>query len=272
MAQKRNKMIQDALNRAFEPGEIVYLVNDVMRQEYKVYSVSDDGLDIVIKRIKDSMLKTVWSEDIRRVEDYIGVNPFDNVNKIWSQVHQVCLGSFIHNFDETTEVAGYKIEEYNFYPVVIDKNGDIHEYQRPYVWSLNEQQDFIDSLYNEIDCGVIVLRERSFEHIANEVTKNKGKLDYPTGFFDVVDGKQRLMTLKAFVNDQFPDSNGNYYSDFSVVAKRRFGQINCIKTVTLPPESTDEDVLNMFLQVNYTGVAMSKDYKYNIVALKNTLK
>jgi hypothetical protein len=40
----------------------------------------------------------------------------------------------------------------------------------------------------------------------------------------------------------------------------------------LPPESTDEDVLNMFLQVNYTGVAMSKDYKYNIVALKNKLK
>ena len=79
-------------------------------------------------------------------------------------------------------------------------------------------------------------------------------------YYDVVDGKQRLHTLNRFINDEFPDSHGNYYSDFSDAAKRMFKSRNCITLLEMGDESTDEDVLKVFLNVNFSGKPMSKEH------------
>ena len=58
----------------------------------------------------------------------------------------------------------------------------------------------------------------------------------------------------------FPDSNGNYYSDFSVLARRKFGNTHPFTFGQMKEKTNDADVLKVFLRVNFTGVEMSKEH------------
>ena len=55
-------------------------------------------------------------------------------------------------------IDGVKVLELNDNPFVYDKEGNRLYYQRDYVWSLKDEQLFIESIYNGIECGKIVLR------------------------------------------------------------------------------------------------------------------
>lgn len=147
--------------------------------------------------------------------------------------------------------------ELNFNPYVIEPlTGEKRYYQRPYCWSLEDEQLFIESIYNELDCGKIVLRTNVISDVLNAFVKGNKEVCY----YDVVDGKQRLHTLYRFINDEFPDSHGNYYSDFSDVAKRLFKSRSCITLMEMDEGCTDADVLKVFLNVNFSGKPMSKEH------------
>ena len=147
--------------------------------------------------------------------------------------------------------------ELNFNPYVIEPStGEKRYYQRPYCWSLEDEQLFIESIYNELDCGKIVLRTNVISDVLNAFVKGNKEVCY----YDVVDGKQRLHTLYRFINDEFPDSHGNYYSDFSDVAKRLFKIRSCITLMEMDEGCTDVDVLKVFLNVNFSGKPMSKEH------------
>lgn len=147
--------------------------------------------------------------------------------------------------------------ELNFNPYVIEPStGEKRYYQRPYCWSLEDEQLFIESIYNELDCGKIVLRTNVISDVLDAFIKGDKEVCY----YDVVDGKQRLHTLYRFINDEFPDSHGNYYSDFSDVAKRLFKSRSCITLMEMDEGCTDADVLKVFLNVNFSGKPMSKEH------------
>lgn len=264
MATKKDKLMQDYLNAPIVAGDVVQVVGSEKNNLYKVISVSDS--EVVVLNDGYSDKKTFKLEEVKKYTERIGADPFVEVEKIWFMTHLSSIGGFINDLKNMAEVDGKMIPEYNFYPVVFDKNENRHEYQRPYVWGLEEKQDFIESIYNEIDCGVIVLRERSWDYIKSKINTVEN-----VGFFDVIDGKQRLLTLKSFIEDQFPDRYGNYYSDLSVVAKRKFGHVSTLKKVVLPENATDKDAINAFLKVNYTGKPMSRDYRHYIEEIKRNL-
>ena len=68
-------------------------------------------------------------------------------------------------------------------------------YQRNEVWSSTQKKGLIDSILNDIDLPKIYLHERD-------------------GKYDVVDGKQRITTLKEFMNDSFK-VGGKKFSELS---------------------------------------------------------
>ena len=80
------------------------------------------------------------------------------------------------------------------------------------MWELKDKQLLIESIYNGINCGKIVLRDRGYNYIISEL--NKGNKE--VAFRDVVDGKQRIGALLDFVNDKFPDLHGNIILTFLI--------------------------------------------------------
>lgn len=191
-----------------------------------------------------------------------GVNPLDiDTWRKNCRVKLTSVGSLIMMMTESRSVTKDNMDkipgELNFNPYVIEPStGEKRYYQRPYCWSLEDEQLFIESIYNELDCGKIVLRTNVISDVLDDFIKGDKEVCY----YDVVDGKQRLHTLYRFINDEFPDSHGNYYSDFSDVAKRLFKSRSCITLMEMDEGCTDADVLKVFLNVNFSGKPMSKEH------------
>ena len=206
-------------------------------------------------RIKQQIMKTIKNNNSK------GVNPLDI--DTWRKNCRVKLTSIGGIITMLVEGRGRKEDvgnipgELNFNPYVTDPStGEKKYYQRPYCWTLEDEQMFIESIYNELDCGKIVLRTNVISDVLDAFTNGDKEVCY----YDVVDGKQRLHTLYRFINDEFPDSHGNYYSDFSDVAKRMFKSRSCITLMEMDEGCTDEDVLKVFLNVNFSGKPMSKEH------------
>ena len=80
--------------------------------------------------------------------------------------------------------------------------------QRPYVWNLIQQQEFILSILLEKPIPPVV---------AVEIGNNDFALGKELRTMLVIDGKQRLMTIKRFLNNEFAviiDGHPAYLNDF----------------------------------------------------------
>lgn len=141
-------------------------------------------------------------------------------------------------------------QELNYNPTI---NGVV--YQRPFCWSLEQKQLLIESIYQNINIGMIVVKKNRFSDVENLV--KQGKVGY---FKDCVDGKQRLNAIFEFVNNKFSDKNGYYFKDFSDKAINSFMNFSGVSYGELEEGSTDEDVKSVFLGINFTGVQMSKEH------------
>lgn len=143
----------------------------------------------------------------------------------------------------------------NFDPYITDADGKRVFYQRGLVWTLEQKQLLIDSIYNGIEIGKFIFRYKSWEDITKQMTETKHGFN-----FDCVDGKQRLNCLIEFVQDNFQDSYGFYFSDLSAEAQNKFMRYGKLAIGELGENSTDKDVINTFLTLNFTGTPMSADH------------
>jgi len=125
------------------------------------------------------------------------------------------------------------------------------------VWTLEQKQLLIESIYNHVEIGKFVLRSRPWDWVEGRV--KEGKLEH-TAFKDLVDGKQRFTALVEFVSGKFADLQGNHFDDLSYLAQRRFLSYRHLTYVELGEKSTDEDTLKTFLAINHTGKPMSKEH------------
>lgn len=191
-------------------------------------------------------------EDSNKIDpkDFEGVNPMKQGTWHDDMVHyDFTVYWYLHMGEEEHNEGGKTIKGFNFDPFITDKDGNKIHYQRPLCWSLEDKQNFIESIYLGLNCGVCVLK------------MNNTKQMFESGAeFDVIDGKQRIHTLIEFYNNEFPDMHGNYYRDFSKVAKRFFGNLPAMDMWMLRENATDEKIKKAFLNVNFTGVPMSKEH------------
>ena len=217
-----------------------------------------------------SSLEKIKLSEVEKSDFYIGVDLFvsdkyhqkyaiDIEQLIWRCGYEKYCKSRMENY------FGVDIPEVCFNPMVIDENGNEVEFQRGLVWSLEQKQLLIESIYNNIEIGKFVFRKREFHWVENRI--KSGKLEH-TAFMDLIDGKQRFTAIYEFITNVFPDLHGNYYDDFSTKAKNRFRHYNNLTYVELNEDTKDKDVIEQFLAINFTGVPMSRDHIEFVKSIK----
>lgn len=116
-------------------------------------------------------------------------------------------------------------------------------YQREYVWTDSDKEQLLDSIFMGSDIGKFTVR------VLDDVEWFERQLSY-----EIIDGKQRLMTLLNFYLNRFP-YKGFYYNGLSVKDRRTFldHTISWAEVKNLDKKTT----LRLFLLLNRGGRPVS---------------
>lgn len=275
MGKKKDKLMEAYLSEPLKTGDRVKFPRKYVDRYRKPQGVefsfgdfqhvNEDGTYCIICNDGYSQRGEydIPAEDVVKYTDHIGVNPFPEIGWMRKLQHRNysidgILGQLDIDFDHYRKtqytIEGHVVPTLNWDPYVITPDGEKHHYQRDFCWTVNDERDFINSIYHSIRCGTIIVRKHSWETVTKEY--KRGNFDF--SFYDIVDGKQRLNTLRRFVNDEFTDWEGNYWSDLSKHAQREFLNSQAIGYGTLEENATDEDTIQSFLTVNFAGKPMSR--------------
>ena len=170
----------------------------------------------------------------------------------WTQVRPYCQPGDTHFSDNklrSLNVSNRIVESlmYMHYHGGVDFNPD---YQRGSVWSDDDREKLLDSIFSGREIGRFVFRDRdTSEWLEDGLT------------YEIIDGKQRLLTLLAFYENRFP-YRGYYYNDLS--AKDRNCFLNCITAVAEVRDVSRKEVLEIFLALNECGRLVSEDILDNV--------
>lgn len=148
--------------------------------------------------------------------------------------------------DITSTVGSFLLEygsgAYDLHPV----------YQRDLVWSLEQKQSFIKSLFNK----------RTKVTPTFLINPNKVK----DGYYEVLDGKQRISTILEFVKGGFT-VEGFHFNDLSLKDIIRFKSVPFVyKTIKYYDKKIGEaemplkSKIELFLQVNEYGEHVSQEH------------
>ncbi|HHG9960346.1 TPA: DUF262 domain-containing protein [Yersinia enterocolitica] len=131
------------------------------------------------------------------------------------------------------------------------------DYQRAYVWGEEEQQAFLHTVVSGFPVG----------HVA--IAKTPDWCEKEEAFLEVVDGKQRLTTLKLFITNEIPiiiDGQRILWRELSRPEQLAFGHTS-MPALILDDASRD-DLLSYFIAVNFTGVPQSDEHKRYVLKLR----
>lgn len=131
------------------------------------------------------------------------------------------------------------------------------EYQRDYVWGHQEQQTFLRVLISGFPIGSVALAK----------APDWDACDGP--YIEVVDGKQRLTTLKLFINNEIPIVIGGeeiYWSEFTRSEQLAFGRPTL--SAVILDDATEKDRIAYFVAVNFTGVPQSEEHRQKVLKLQ----
>ena len=137
--------------------------------------------------------------------------------------------------------------------------------QRPYVWEHYQQNEFIFSILLEKPLEQVII----VQHNADKSRSNT--INY------VIDGKQRLLTIKKFVNNEFPiyiKGKEVYWKDFDKEAKMFFRSRanSMIATVYYSYDETnylvtDDMKIILFNYYNFAGTPQTEEHKNKLQSL-----
>lgn len=261
----KEKLIEEYLAKPYEVGEKVY-VRGLGSQNKNAFNNSTELLSVDLEEglatyKEHGSLKEVKFEDLKKVTYNLGYNPMnksgrDNVSNVNFSLHSVLFKLGLIDIDDRSEYKtkkGFLIKQINFNPFV--ETGAMKKfYQRPLVWDLETKQNLLESIYNNIDCGKILIRERGWDWLHSR------ELEEECYWYDVVDGKQRLSAIHEFINNGYPDLNGFYWRDFSGNAQHKLLDHQLFSYSEMNPSVTDEEVLTQFLKLNFAGIPQSIEH------------
>ncbi len=268
VSKKKQKLIDAFEKTALKKDEYVSVKGKLVEanqpnRDYtcKIVSVGKTSIRVERTDIDYGRLYTIKLADItRRDSRHIGEDPFikERNQVVWVQFD---LGSIVSTLDllgekqEKYNIGGIQPLELNWDPYVFI-NGKKQRYQRPFVWTLEQKQSFISSMYNNVDCGKVIVRQRSYGDLV-DLNKN-GETEL--AFHDVVDGKQRLKVIQEFLSGTIKDEFGNFYGDLSERAQTKLLRQQSIGYGIMRDHVTDADVLRQFLKMNFSGIPQSPEH------------
>lgn len=127
------------------------------------------------------------------------------------------------------------------------------EYQRGYVWTMEDKLFLIDSIFANIDIGKFV-----FVRVPDE------KWHETNISYEVLDGKQRLNAIIEYYENRYP-YKGKYYNDLSAKDRRTFME-KSIASAELT-NADQKTVYKCFLMLNRGGRQMDKEHLDKVAAL-----
>lgn len=120
------------------------------------------------------------------------------------------------------------------------------DYQRGSVWDEEDREKLLDSIFAGREIGRFVFKQLPFNR-----TNDDGN------YYEIVDGKQRMLTLLAFYENRFP-YKGVFYNDLSALDKNWFMDAS-IGVAELDQNTTRAEVLEVFLALNEGGKPVAKE-------------
>lgn len=120
------------------------------------------------------------------------------------------------------------------------------DYQRGSVWDEEDREKLLDSIFAGREIGRFVFKQLPFNR-----TNDDGN------YYEIVDGKQRMLTLLAFYENRFP-YKGAFYNDLSALDKNWFMDAS-IGVAELDQNTTRAEVLEVFLALNEGGKPVAKE-------------
>lgn len=167
------------------------------------------------------------------------------------------------NNEGNKELIGKTYGGINFNPYVYDAEGNKIYFQRDLVWTQEQKQLLIHSIYNGIEIGKFIFKYNSWPNIVKQIG------EYGHGYdFECIDGKQRFNAIVEFIQNKFPDEFGNYWDDLSLIAQRKFLRYRNLAIGQLDEKSSDKDIISTFLTINFTGTPMSKEHIEYVQSIK----
>lgn len=206
-------------------------------------------------------------------EDFDGVNPFiQNQIRFTGYDLSNILSTLGYDIDKKSfredkcKDGEFPMPYSNFNPYfVID--GKKEYYQRGYVWSLEQKQSLITSIYLGLDAGRIIVHTHSWKE--QEKMVKAGFADYAAR--DVVDGKQRLSCAIEFIENKLPDAFGNYFEDLSASAQRDFENYHGFSFGQIEVPCTPKQIAEIFLNNAVAGTPLSKEHIHYMKSLVTKL-
>lgn len=130
----------------------------------------------------------------------------------------------------------------NYYHFGINMNP---EYQRDYVWNMNDKECLLESIFENIDIGKFVLVDLNSKCYKNEYS------------YEILDGKQRLSTIIEFYENRFPYKS-KYYNDLSERDKQKIKSHNISFAKV---ENMDKNIImKYFVLLNKKGKIMDMEH------------
>lgn len=117
------------------------------------------------------------------------------------------------------------------------------DYQRDYVWTLEDKVKLIDSIFNNVTIGLFVFADLPYKDDDKQ--------------YEVIDGKQRLTALVDFFEDRF-QYNGVYFSELSDGDICHFESYGV--SIGILKEPTEKEKYAAFLAVNTLGKVMDESH------------
>lgn len=267
--ETKENLIKQYLDEPYKVGDIVTVMGLGIKNKQswgssaKIEKIQDDG--VLIKEYKS--LSFYPFDKIKKNTYNIGLNPFqedlrDNSPRSVSFSLESIYYALFRDNDRYTTEKGFQIKNLNWNPFV-ELNGKKEYYQRDFVWTLEDKQLLIDSIYNGVACGSVIIRKRGFDWLDQRESEDD------CYFIDIVDGKQRMNTVHEFITGKFCDSEGRYYKDFSRSAQQKFTNHQLFAYFEFDESAKDEAIIQQFLKVNFTGKPQSKKH---IEFVKSLLK
>ena len=134
--------------------------------------------------------------------------------------------------------------------------------QRDYVWEHCQQNEFI----------LTILLDKPIEHVVVVQNNKYERSERSTTVNQVIDGKQRLITIQKFGRNEFPVTIGGeevYFRDFDEDLKLKFirnvGYIIGIVYEDTPV--TDDMKIKLFNYYNFAGTPQTEEHKNKLQSL-----
>ena len=153
------------------------------------------------------------------------------------------------NYDNwsTTDIDGMI---HRIYGNGIDSDPD---YQRGYVWTLEDKQSLIHSIMQRYDIGKMVFIKREYS-------------DPRPHHYEILDGKQRLNAIQEYLEGRF-EYRGVKYHELSWQDRRTFDECK-VQYIEVDEKSlTRAGKLYLFLSVNMGGVKQSAEHMDKVQAM-----